>query len=785
MSDVHVDVSPSTCEAASQTANILPRDLQAYPTLTVSRAVTTELDAFEVSSTNVATPSVVVKTEGLGDVGVVPQAPVAPQKAVETLPQNVSPKSAAVEPPMEKPPTAASSTSPASLSNLADKNSESPRTSQPETHPTVTPPTTRRLANQLPQNLSFPRHCITHVPSLEELRSMSFSDYVRKVVLPAAHPYEYEDGETPDFEQECIELTEGIAKISLPAGFWKETSIKNDRTGRGPAFRKGTRVGDLPIHSPIQQNLQGLAGIYEYTFTEEKTITLSDFRDKADKYRERQVGEAVLTDFSQEALEKLEAKFWKRLGPTMEPAWYGADHEGTLFGKDPASGWSLAELDSCLHVLPKLPGVTSPYLYAGMWASVFAAHTEDMNLLSINYLHAGAPKIWYAIAPGPDAVRFEALCEHHFSIQARSCREFLRHKRCLISPKTLQRAGIRYQTAVQMPGEAVITFPAGYHFGFNAGFNIAEATNFGVPEWIPYGRRANVCLCRPDSVRIDMERLTALLAMFEQEKKNEPALSWMQWFRRRSADKEKKRKHGGSKSATKAKKKSGQPKKQQKEQKDFWVEVKTPVSRNGVLMAEQNEVSDNDDSSDESDAERTAPAAESPRQAVEVEGRGRGQRQRQLKKFFDDEAEQRERALLERIQKERDRRYRRLRKQQKKRWAKEIWHLAKPPGPDGIRLNDRVLCMVPGVAVDVSRSDVVVDEDAEDEQCFRGRVFEMSEDHARIRFDGLNKADDAWIALDGGKLFLDGGIWSDKNEKQGIPPRHYWKEIDSKTLANR
>ena len=64
---------------------------------------------------------------------------------------------------------------------------------------------------------------------------------------------------------------------------------------------------------------------------------------------------------------------------------------------------------------------------------------------------------------------------------------------------------------VQYPGEAMVTFPGAYHFGFNAGFNIAEATNFGVPEWIPFGKQAKVCLCRPDSVRIDMEQFCKLL----------------------------------------------------------------------------------------------------------------------------------------------------------------------------------------------------------------------------------------------------------------------------------
>lgn len=115
-----------------------------------------------------------------------------------------------------------------------------------------------------------------------------------------------------------------------------------------------------------------------------------------------------------------------------------------------------------------------------------------------------------------DAPRFESLAAHHFADAASECAEFLRHKRYLISPAILKKAGIKYKTQVQRPGDAIITFPGSYHFGFNIGFNVAESSNFAIPEWIPQGIHANVCLCRPDSVRIDIERITALLIRYEQ-----------------------------------------------------------------------------------------------------------------------------------------------------------------------------------------------------------------------------------------------------------------------------
>lgn len=51
----------------------------------------------------------------------------------------------------------------------------------------------------------------------------------------------------------------------------------------------------------------------------------------------------------------------------------------------------------------------------------------------------------------------------------------------------------------------MITFPYGYHAGFNHGFNMAESTNFASPRWVEYGKRASQCRCRQDTVKISMD----------------------------------------------------------------------------------------------------------------------------------------------------------------------------------------------------------------------------------------------------------------------------------------
>lgn len=57
---------------------------------------------------------------------------------------------------------------------------------------------------------------------------------------------------------------------------------------------------------------------------------------------------------------------------------------------------------------------------------------------------------------------------------------------------------------VQWPHEFIITFPRGYHFGFNLGYNCAESTNFALERWIDYGKNSIVCKCVPGAVEVDM-----------------------------------------------------------------------------------------------------------------------------------------------------------------------------------------------------------------------------------------------------------------------------------------
>ncbi|CAJ0585544.1 unnamed protein product, partial [Mesorhabditis spiculigera] len=201
---------------------------------------------------------------------------------------------------------------------------------------------------------------------------------------------------------------------------------------------------------------------------------------------------------------EIEEYYWSNI--TEGEAIYGADNEGGFYDHD-VNTWNISRLGTILDESKveqgAMPGVHTAYMYFGMWKTTFAWHAEDMDLYSINYLHFGAPKFWYSISP-ESTERFERLMQAHFPADFERCPTFARHKSIIISPELLRLHNIKYGTMIQRANEFILTFPQGYHMGFNSGYNCAESTNFASPRWIDFGMNSTVCECDAHPVTIDM-----------------------------------------------------------------------------------------------------------------------------------------------------------------------------------------------------------------------------------------------------------------------------------------
>lgn len=271
---------------------------------------------------------------------------------------------------------------------------------------------------------------------------------------------------------------------------------------KGYTPRKAKYPTDLRIDTPIEQRVlmhDNKPGYYDCVLLSKSTMTVEEFKTEAERrgVPKQRAGDNAL----------LERPFWSSL--TVRPPLYGADTPHSLFDEKLDFGWNLRNLKCLLskYKVPPIPGVTTPMTYFGMWKSFFSWHVEDVDLLSINYLHYGASKVWYAIPPGIHRARFEKLAQELFPKDAASCSNFLRHKTVLITPALLRHHAMPVVTVKQDPGEFIVLNAGAYHAGFNQGFNCAEAVNFATEDWIPLGKHATRCDCKAlgkDAVRVNM-----------------------------------------------------------------------------------------------------------------------------------------------------------------------------------------------------------------------------------------------------------------------------------------
>lgn len=157
-----------------------------------------------------------------------------------------------------------------------------------------------------------------------------------------------------------------------------------------------------------------------------------------------------------------------------------------------ACGSLLKYLPSCIK------GISVPWLYCGSLFTTFCYHTEDLNMMSLNYMHEAdenGGKVWYGAPPGPGALAFEAAFRSSVPDLVEVQPDLEYELVTMISPIELQRRGADICRSVQRPGEFILTFPQSFHGGFSLGYNVAEAVNFFTSECLPW-MRAGMRKCR-------------------------------------------------------------------------------------------------------------------------------------------------------------------------------------------------------------------------------------------------------------------------------------------------
>ena len=189
------------------------------------------------------------------------------------------------------------------------------------------------------------------------------------------------------FNKLCFFFQNGALKIKAPPNWRKEV----ESVAQKKLKKRRTEVRN--------ESLEKISdGCYERRFEElTKNVKLADYkRDALELNRE----------FASQ--EEMDRSFYEK--DCLTKVQYSYNNEGTLFNPS-FKKCNVSHLNTALDVLKyalgkegpngfekfNLRGITSSMLYFGTYGSSFPWHTEDGDLPSVNYLHQGAPKIWFVV----------------------------------------------------------------------------------------------------------------------------------------------------------------------------------------------------------------------------------------------------------------------------------------------------------------------------------------------------------------------------------------------------
>eukprot|EP00344_Euplotes_crassus_P012057 CAMPEP_0196998582 /NCGR_PEP_ID=MMETSP1380-20130617/3931_1 /TAXON_ID=5936 /ORGANISM="Euplotes crassus, Strain CT5" /LENGTH=633 /DNA_ID=CAMNT_0042415199 /DNA_START=28 /DNA_END=1929 /DNA_ORIENTATION=- len=342
--------------------------------------------------------------------------------------------------------------------------------------------------------------------SLREKNACSNQDYSKVKEMKTFYPSEEEFKDPIKyietlFHEGAWKL--GCIKIIPPASFKPGFSFNPPQDKRMPT--RFQTLQDLSQGRSFDQNEDG--------------ISYSDFKVMAEEFQTKHY-EPYQGLSHEERTKEMEKQYWKYVEDNQGEricVQYAADLSAKEFGSafpsdpsDPYSShpWNLTNMDrlknSMLQICggEKISGINLPWVYAGMLYSSFCWHYEDVMMYSINYMHTGEGKMWYAI-PSQDRAKFERIAKEKLAILFDEDPNILLNITAMVSPAYLASNGVTVYKTEQRPGQFILTFPESYHAGWSTGFNVAEAVNIVMKSWLDYGLKSlNVYLKTREKVPV-------------------------------------------------------------------------------------------------------------------------------------------------------------------------------------------------------------------------------------------------------------------------------------------
>jgi len=149
--------------------------------------------------------------------------------------------------------------------------------------------------------------------------------------------------------------------------------------------------------------------------------------------------------------------------------------------------WNLKVLTnnprSILRAMGRVMGVTQPTLHVGMLFTTGCWYRDPHGLPWIEYLHSGAPKIWYGI-PDDHSLAFYTAMKQLVPTFCKNRKIWLPSDTTMVSPSLLVKHGVSVSRAVQQPGQFVVVFPKSYTSSLCTGYCVSESVYYAPVDWL-------------------------------------------------------------------------------------------------------------------------------------------------------------------------------------------------------------------------------------------------------------------------------------------------------------